>query len=340
MALDTSFNRIVATTLPLIAPRVTESIVGGISLLWKLGILGGVETRGGAPQIVEPVFLTANSTVRGYGEFETLDTTVQDQPNAASYLWKIVAGSESLSLLEQGKNANDETRVVDLWAAIIDRLAESMRIETNRQLFLDGTGDGGNDFTGLAVGIDFAGSNSTYGNINSATFANWRNQTDSSSTNNVLLSANFGEIPIAITNLANRCASQNEWPNLYVTSREVYTSYERTLTQNEKFERMLSDEDMARSGFQNLTFKGGAVVFDEQIFPNTLSAAPSATAGHGFLALNCRYIKFVMMDNFDFVMSDPIRPFNQMAETIQMIVHGNLVMTRRRSQGRINFRTA
>lgn len=33
MALDTSFNRVVATTLPLYAPRVTESIVGSIALL-------------------------------------------------------------------------------------------------------------------------------------------------------------------------------------------------------------------------------------------------------------------------------------------------------------------
>ena len=81
------------------------------------------------------------------------------------------------------------------------------------------------------------------------------------------------------------------------------------------------------------------MVFDDNIFPNTLGAS-AATTGHGFLALNLRYLKFVMMENFDFVMSDPIRPFNQMADTIQMILHSNMIMNNRRRQGRINFKTA
>src|SRR5215813_1807956 len=342
MALDTTFNRLVATTLPLYARRVTESIVGGISLLWNMGILDGVEVRGGGNQIVEPVFLTTNSTVRSYSENEFLDTTAQNQPENASFQWKIIAGTESLSLLEQGKNSNDETRVLDLWQVVLDRLAESMRVETNRQLFLDGTDFSNTALTGLAAALDFVGTFSTYGNISATTFVNWRNQAVASPAVNVIAAggANFGQIPIAMSDLANRCSSQNVWPDLYITSREVYNGYERTLVTNERYDRMGSDEDMARSGFLNLFFKNGVVCFDEQIFPNTLSATPSATAGHGFLALTLRFLKFIMMENFDFVMSDPIRPFNQMADTIQMFMHGNLVTRRRRSQGRINFQTA
>jgi hypothetical protein len=39
-------------------------------------------------------------------------------------------------------------------------------------------------------------------------------------------------------------------------------------------------------------------------------------------------------------MSDPIRPFDQMADVIQMILHANLIMNNRRRQGRVNFKTA
>jgi len=97
MALDTSFNRVVAATLPLYAPRITESIVGAISLLWKLGLMGGIETRSGGTQIVEPTILTTNTTTKSYGEFDLLDTTLQGGLDAASYAWKIVAGTEGLS---------------------------------------------------------------------------------------------------------------------------------------------------------------------------------------------------------------------------------------------------
>ncbi len=340
MALDTTFNRVVATTLPLYAPRITESIVGAISLLWKLGLMGGVETRRGGNQVVEPVILNTNSTVKSYSDFDPLDVTVQSDPNVASFLWKILAGTTGLGLLEQAKNSNSAVAPVDLWDAVIKQLAVSMRIETNRQLFLDGTGNGGRDLTGLAIGLDFAGNNSTYGNIDSSAFANWRNQTVSSSANVLGSSANNALIPPLMRQLANKCSSQNEWPTMYITSKDIHEGWENTLTGNERYVRDVSDDDMTRSGFVNFVFKGGVMVFDDQIFPNTLSASPSATAGHGFLALNLNYLKFVMMDGYEFAMSDPIQPYNQLAETIQMTMFGNLVMSNRRRQGRINFQTA
>src|SRR5262249_1385613 len=330
MALDTSFNRVIATTLPLYAPRITESIVGAISLLWKLGLMGGVETRPGGNQIVEPTILTTNTTVKSYSDFDKLDVTLQSGLDAASYAWKIVAGTEGLSLLAHFNNCNAATAPVDLWDAVIKRLSVSMRIEVNRQLFLDGTGNGGRDLTGLGIGLDFLGTNSVYGNIDSslAVNANWRNQTVASPAN--VLATPSG-LPSPMRQLANRCSSQNEWPTMYITSREVHEAWESTLVSNERYVREVSDDDMVRSGFQNYIFKGGVMVFDEQIFPNTL-AVSGAAAGHGFLALNLNYLKFVMGENYDFVMSDPIRPFDQLAETIQMALFANLVMSNRRRQ--------
>ncbi len=336
MALDTTFNRVVATTLPLYAPRITESIVGAISLLWKLGLMGGVETRPGGNQIGEPTILTTNTTVKSYSDFDKLDVTLQSGLDLASYAWKIVAGTEGLSLLEQFKNSNSATAPVDLWDAVIKRLSVSMRIEVNRQLFLDGTGNGARDLTGLGIGLDFAGTFSTYGNIDSNVNVNWRNQTEAS-PGNVLATPTL--LPPAMRRLANKCSSQNEWPTMYITSREVHEAWEGTLVTNERYVRDVSDDDMTRSGFVNFIFKGGVMVFDDQIFPNTLGAS-GATTGHGFLALNLNYLKFVMGENYDFVMSDPIRPFDQLAETVQMAMFGNLVMSNRRRQGRMNLQTA
>lgn len=339
MALDTSFNRMVALTLPRYAPRITSSIIGSIALLWKLGLAGGVEVIEGGSQIVEPVALSKNSTVKGYFQHQTLDVTLQNEPNAASFLWKIIAGTDSVSFLEMGQNSGSQTRVLDLWDACIMRLSESMRDEADRQLFLDGTGDGGADLTGLALALDFAGTNSVYGNIDSNTFVNWRNQTEPSPAVNVLTLPNTTLAP-AMRNLKNSCTSGNEMPDLYITSKEVFNVWESTLITNERYVRDVSDQDMVRSGFVNYVFGGGVITFDDYIFPHTTNAAPSATEGHGFLALNTKHLKFTMMEGFDFVLRDPVEPFDKMEETIKMILHANLVTKNRRRQGRMNLRTA
>src|SRR5262249_48769211 len=198
------------------------------------------------------------------------------------------------------------------------------------------------DLTGLGVALDFAGNNSVYGNIDSslAVNANWRNQTVASPAVNVLLSTNASQIPPVMRSLANLCSSQNEWPTMYITSRAIHEQWESTLVSNERYIRDVSDDDFTKSGFVNFVFKGGVVVFDDQIFPLTASATPSATAGHGFVALNLNYLKMVLGEGYDFQISDPIRPYNQLADTVQMAMFGNLVMSNRRRQGRINFQTA
>jgi hypothetical protein len=248
-------------------------------------------------------------------------------------LWKIIAGTDGLSFLEQGQNSGSSTRVLDLWDALIMRLSESMRDEANRQLFLDGTGDSGADLTGLAAALDFAGTNSVYGNIDSDTYVNWRNQTEPD-PGDISGSPSTTLVP-AMRRLKNSCTSGNEMPDLYITSKEVFEAWEGTLTANERYVRDVSDQDMVRSGFTNYVFGGGVICFDDYIFPHT-NAAGSATAGHGFLALNTKHLKFTMMEGFDFVLRDPVEPFDKMEETIKMILHANLVTKNRRRQGRMN----
>lgn len=333
MAIDTSFNRMVAVTLPRYAPRITSSIIGSISLLWKMGLNGAVETQEGGSQIVEPVALSKNSTVKGYFQHQTLDTSLQNTPNAASYMWKIIAGTEGLSYLEQGQNSGSSTRALDLWDACIMSLAESMRDETNRQLFLDGSGDGGADIVGLQAALDFAGTNSLYGGIDSATFTGWRNQTEPSPGDVATAAATV--LPPAMNRLKNSCTSGNEMPDLYITSKEVHEAWESTLTQNQRYNRDASDSDLLRAGFSNYIFGGAPLCFDDYIFPHT-NAAASATAGHAFLALNTRHLKFVMMEGFAFHMTDPVDPFDKMQSVIKSILHANLVVKARRRQGRMN----
>jgi hypothetical protein len=336
MALDTSFNRMVAVTLPKYAPRITSSIIGSIALLWKMGLNGAVETREGGSQIVEPVALSKNSTVKGYFQNQTLDTILQNEPNAASYLWKIIAGTDGLSFLEMGQNSGSSTRVLDLWDAILMRLSESMRDETNRQLFLDGTGDGGADLIGLQAALDFIGTNSVYGNIDSAVFTNWRNQTEPSPADVETTPAN---LPPVMNAIKNDCTSGNEMPDLYITTKRIHQIWEGTLTPNQRYIRDVADDDMLKAGFTNYIFGGAPMCFDDQMFPNT-DAAGSATAGNGFLALNTRHLRFVMMEGYDFMMTDPVEPFDKMQSTVKSILHANLVVKNRRRQGRVNISTA
>ncbi len=115
MALDTSFNRVVAATLPLYAPRVTESIVGSIALLWKTAMMDGVETRPGGTQIVEPTILTANTTVIGsakaliVGLKEKLDAAIAAGPAALAALSaELKAGDDALAAAVAANTPSEE----------------------------------------------------------------------------------------------------------------------------------------------------------------------------------------------------------------------------------------
>ena len=61
----------------------------------------------GGERIQVPLMYGTNSTVKSYRGYEQLDTTPQDGMTSAFYEWKEVAGTISISRLEQRQNSGE-----------------------------------------------------------------------------------------------------------------------------------------------------------------------------------------------------------------------------------------
>ena len=328
--LDTAFNRVVATSLKGYSRVITDNITTKQVILWKLGQIGGIESRPGASSIVEPIISEVNSTVQSYAGFDPLNTTVQSGITAAEYAWKQLAGVASISGIEKFKNSGQATQVVSLWDAVGKQLAISMRKAVNTQLLSDGTANAGKDITGIQLAVENGDAWSTYGEIDSNANTFWRNQFVDAADYHTATNLTNG-----MRTLVNSCMGGGDFPHLLVTTQTLHEAWEATLTANEQYNRVESDMDMVRSGWQNFLFKGVPVVWDEDMLPNT-----TGDDAQGMVALNLDYMKFVMGEGYEFTFTDPIRPDNQDAESVQCLLYCNLVTSNRRRQGRMDIATS
>ena len=331
--LDTTFNRVIATSLKGYSQVITDNITTNQVILWKLAQMGGIETRSGATSIVEPVIIDDNISVQSYSAFDPLNTTLSAGITAAEQAWKQIAGVAAISGIEKFKNSGQATQIINLWDAIGKQLSLSMRRTVSAQLFNDGSANSGKDLTGLLAAVQLGPTWNIYEEIDSNDITNWRNfylnggnLTSGGATEIALLRAGW-------TSLVNAGLGGSDRPDLMITTQNVHEFWETKVLQPiENYERTQTNDDMARAGFVNFVFKGVPVVWDRDMLPNT-----TGSENRGTVALNLDYLKFVMGEGYDFTFTDPIRPDNQDAESVQCLLYANLVISNRRRQGRVNF---
>src|SRR5262245_2282017 len=331
--LDTTFNRVIATSLKGYSQFITDNITTNQVILWKLAQMGGIETRSGATSIVEPVIIDDNISVQSYSAFDPLNTTLSAGITAAEQAWKQIAGVAAISGIEKFKNSGQATQIINLWDAIGKQLSLSMRRTVSAQLFNDGSANSGKDLTGLLAAVQLGPTWNIYEEIDSNAITNWRNfylnggnLTSGGATEIALLRAGW-------TSLVNAGLGGSDRPDLMITTQNVHEFWETKVLQPiENYERTQTNDDMARAGFVNFVFKGVPVVWDRDMLPNT-----TGSENRGTVALNLDYLKFVMGEGYDFTFTDPVRPDNQDAESVQCLLYANLVISNRRRQGRVNF---
>jgi hypothetical protein len=328
--LDTTHNRVTASTLKGFSGKLTDNITGNQPVLWKLGQLGGIVTRGGGSSIAESIILEDNQSVHWYSGADPLDTTTSEL-TFAEVAWKQLAGIASITGIEKFKNSSQPERIFDLWDGLGKQLAITMRRKTNEALFSDGSTDNSKALTGLLLAVENGDAWSTYAEINSDTTTNWRNQfVDVGDISGTVDAAKIATFKTGITQLVNLCTGGGDRPHLMVMTRTLMEFWEVNVLQaQEHYERVKSDEDMARAGFENFVFKGVPTLWDENMLPNT-----TGDDGQGIVALNLDYMKLVLGENFEYSFSDVIRPDNQDLESVQCLMYGNIVLSNRRRQGR------
>lgn len=311
-----NYDALLSTTLANYRDQFSDNLSRSFFLLWWLTSKERKRMENGGESIIVQLLYGKNSTIRSYSGYEVLDTTPQEGMTAAKYPWKQVAGSVSISRLEERQNSG-EHRIINLLTSKVTQAEISMRDELNRMFFADGQGNNAKDIFGLQLIVENGSAWGTLAGIDRNDPLNtwWRNQW----TN--ITGQSFATVGVDTMRTAyNNTSRGNEHPDIGITTQTVYERYEKTLVQFERFE----DKETGDAGFQNLKFKGMVLGYDEQ--------CPAST----MYMLNSRYLEWVVDTETDLVNTEFVRPENQDAKVSQILLMANLVCSNCARQGTID----
>jgi hypothetical protein len=186
-----NYDDLYTTTLFAYRKTMVDNIFKDSAFLAKLRMTDGVITQNGGERIAIPLMYGGNDTVKTYGGYETLDTTPQDGITTAFYPWAEVAGTVSISRLEERQNSG-EGRLINLLESKIKQAEMTMTEKLNGDLlrgtvsaatFVPDTSTAGNVGI-LPLGYFLRKLNATdpttggsVGNISNASNSWWRHRT-------------------------------------------------------------------------------------------------------------------------------------------------------------------
>ena len=223
-----------------------------------------------------------------------MDTSPSDVLTSATYDYKQLAGSVTISGLEQIKNSGTEA-IINLLESRIGVLEKSMENTLATSLFSDGTGTSSKEVGGLQLLVADAGTG-TVGGINSSTYSFWQNS-QTTATSSAFSTTNIqADMNGQYINLVRG----TDAPDLIVAGNTPYTTFLATLQTLQR----VSDSRMADLGFTSVKYLNSDVVFD------------SSCAASRMYFLNTNYLRLETAAGRDFVPGDQRQSVNQDALTI------------------------
>ena len=283
---NSSITDIIATTIQQRSGKLADNLLNNNILLMKLQERGNVRPFGGGNVIDEELMYNDTSTnnANSYSGYELINVAPDSPISAAQYDIKQYADAVTISGLEVLQNSGKEQ--------IINLLEGRMKVSEARLLnriagdvYLDGTGNGSKNITGLGAAVPDAPTTGTYGGIDRATWSFWQSKKYSGVTNGgaAVSAANIQQY---MTNLALQLVRGADKPDLWVADTNYFAFYVNSL---QAIQRIQSDgSGAAGSGFASLKFYGGGMAADV-VCDGGIGAA--ATANHMW-ALNTKYIHF------------------------------------------------
>lgn len=279
---NTTITDVIATTIQSRSGTLADNLTLNDALLWTLKRKGNINPFSGGNVILQEIMYndTTTNNANSYSGYEVINIQPDSPISAAQFAITQYADSVSMSGLEMLQNSSKE--------AIIDLLDGRMKVAEARllnridgDLYLDGTGNGGKNITGLAAAVPDAPSSGTYGGIDRATWTFWQSKKYSGVTDggSAVSAAN---IQAYMTTLGLKLVRGKDKANLIVADNVYYGLYVNSL---QAIQRIASDE-MAGAGFSSLKFYGGGTSADVVLGGGVGS---NATANHMWF-LNTDYI--------------------------------------------------
>ena len=280
---NSAITDIIATTIQSRSGELADNLTNNNAILQRLKQKGNVQPFSGGNVILEEIMYNDPNTnnANSYSGYEVLNIAPDSPISAAQYSITQYADSVTMSGLEMLQNSSKE--------AIIDLLDGRMQVSEARllnrissDLYLDGTGNGGKNITGLAAAVPDDPTTGTYGGINRATWSFWQSKKYSGTTDGgAAVSAT--NIQKYMTSLAIQLVRGTDKADLIVADNNYYSLYVQSL---QAIQRITSEESGA-AGFASLKFYGGGTSADVVLGGGV---GNEATANHMWF-LNTNYIK-------------------------------------------------
>ena len=280
---NSSVTDIIATTIQQRSGVLADNLTNNNALLKRLKQRGNVRPVSGGNVILEEIMYndTTTNNVGSYSGYELINISPDSPISAAQFSFTQYADAVTMSGLEMLQNSGKE-QIIDL---LDGRMAVSEARLLNRiagDIYLDGTGNGGKNITGLAAAVADTPTN-TYGGIDRSTTIGtfWKNISYSGVTNGGA-AVSAANIQAYMTALAIQLVRGNDKADLIVADNNYYSFYVNSL---QAIQRIASADEGA-AGFASLKFYGGGtsadVVLDGGVGAN-------ATASHMWF-LNTKFI--------------------------------------------------
>jgi len=235
-------------------------------VLWKMMTANNRVDRAyeGGRQIELPIMVGENDTFKSVGKGGKVTVKPTDNETTTKWEWKTIIGSIVRYRADDFKNRG-KTALINMVTQKIAKAELSAAKEMNRQIYLDGTGNGSLDMDGLqnivAEDPTAAGDYPIVGGVPVSSVPVWQNQTFDATADD------FADVGRArMVNMLNLCEDGGDMIDFIITSQELYELYE---TEVATIQQVIPSEGtrnkIADLGFRNLWFKEVPLVFDKHI---------------------------------------------------------------------------
>lgn len=305
-----NIGEIVTTTLRNRRGMLADNILNHNALFARLNKKGNVNPADGGREIVEELEYAENGTAGWYSGYEVLDTTPQEVFDAATFDWKQLAGTVSISGLEEIKNSGKE-RIINLLEKRIKNLEKTLMNNAATAVYADGTTDP-KSLGGLQLLIqDDPTSSSSVGGINQSTYSFWQNQYSAAAA------TSSGNVLSRMNSMWLSTIRGTDKTDFIAADSNFYTYFEGALQQYQRFQ----DASMAEAGFESLKYKTADVFYDDQCISKRM------------YFVNTDYIFLRPHSQRQFVPLDDRNSINQDAKVIPVVWAGNMTCSNRSLQG-------
>lgn len=318
---NSAITDIIATTIQSRSGVLADNLTQNNAILQRLQQKGNVNPFSGGNVILQEIMYndTTTNNANSYSGYEVLNIAPDSPISAAQFSITQYADAVTMSGLEMLQNSSKE--------AIIDLLDGRMQVSEARllnrisgDLYLDGTGNGGKNITGLAAAVPDVGTSGVYGGIDRANWTFWRPTVTSGTTVTAL------NILGLMTSTAIQLVRGTDKADLIIADNNFYSLYVQSL---QAIQRIASEESGA-AGFASLKFYGGGTSADVVLGGGV---GGQATSNHMWF-LNTDYIFFRPHKDRNFVpIGGERQAINQDAVVKLLGWAGNLTCSNQQLQG-------